>query len=219
MHVEPGPAIIWPTFAAAKRARHERNPVCHHGWCPLRVGRPIGLYGPVRPAEGRATALPDGPHETGAFEAALAVLGRMHFSIDKADANAGVIRTHPLPAGQFFEFWRSDNVTLRDQVEANLHSMRRIVWITVVPRSRDLCLDCLVKVQRLNVPSRAVSSSATAYRTLSESTVYAQGLRLSPEQQKAMEWVDLGTDAALGGRILGSIQSELRTAKTGTRWR
>ena len=147
------------------------------------------------------------------FEAAVTVLGRMRFSIDKADPNTGIIRTRPLPAGQFFEFWRGDNVTLRDQIEANLQSLRRTVWITVQPRSKDVCVDCLVRVQRLNMPSRAVSGSATAYRTLSESTAEAQSLRLSPEQQKAMEWVDLGTDTALAGRILGRILGELRAAK------
>ena len=42
-----------------------------------------------------------------AVSAAEAVLRQMHFSIDKADPDAGVVRTFPLTAGQFFEFWRS----------------------------------------------------------------------------------------------------------------
>jgi len=143
------------------------------------------------------------------FEAAMAVLGRMHFSIDKADPKLGVIRTAPLPGGQFFEVWRTDNVGLFDHVQANLHTLRRTVWITVIPRTGDLYVDCLVKVQRLNVPSQAVSSTATAYRSLSESTVYAQGLKLSPEQQKSMQWVDLGDDKALAARILRQIERRL----------
>jgi hypothetical protein len=145
------------------------------------------------------------------FQEALAVLGSMYFSIDKADPKTGVIRTHPLPGGQVFEFWRSDNVTLRNQVEANLHSLRRTVWVTVQPQvGSDVSVDCLVKVQRLNVPSEAVSSSATAYRTLSESTIYGQSLKLSPEQQKAMEWVDIGNDPALAKRIIKRIEARLK---------
>ena len=145
------------------------------------------------------------------FQEALAVLGSMHFSIDKADPRTGVIRTQPLPGGQVFEFWRSDNVTVSNQLEANLHSLRRTVWITIQPQiGQDVSVDCLVKVQRLNFPSQAVSSSATAYRTLSESTAYAQGFRLSPEQQKAMEWVDIGNDPALAGRILRRIEARIR---------
>jgi hypothetical protein len=145
-----------------------------------------------------------------AFDAALAVLGQMDFTIDKADPNTGIIRTNPLPAAQFFEVWRSDNVTLRDQAEANLNSLRRIAWVTITPRAADVCVDCLVRVQRLNVPTQVVTGSATAYRTLSESTVYAQSLRLSPEQQRAMEWMDLGTDAPLAARILARIEGRLK---------
>ncbi len=45
-----------------------------------------------------------------AMQTAEDVLSRMHFTIDKSDAEQGIIRTRPLPAAQFFEFWRSDNV-------------------------------------------------------------------------------------------------------------
>ncbi|HIJ53948.1 MAG TPA: hypothetical protein HPP66_12465, partial [Planctomycetes bacterium] len=59
------------------------------------------------------------------------VLGRMHFTIAKADAEQGLIRTKPLPAAQSFEFWRSDNVGSFNSTEANLHSIRRIVELDI----------------------------------------------------------------------------------------
>jgi hypothetical protein len=150
-----------------------------------------------------------------AFDAALTVLGEMHFTIDKADPNTGIIRTRPLPAAQFFELWRSDNVTLTDQLEANLHSLRRTAWLTIATQGTEVVVDCLVRVQRLNVPSHAVPSSATAYRSLSESTDVAQSLRLSAGQQHGMEWTDLSTDLALANRILARIDHHVK--KTGRR--
>jgi len=168
-----------------------------------------------RPAAGQPLDL---PHADGqrTFDAAVEVLGAMHFSIDKADPNTGLIRTHPLPGAQLFEVWRSDNVTLSDHMEANLHSLRRTAWITVVPQEQGVSVDCLVKVQRLNVPSQAVTGSTTIYRTLSESTPYAQSLRLSAEQQKGMEWVERGTDAALARRILRRIEARLKQTQKKT---
>jgi hypothetical protein len=142
----------------------------------------------------------------------MAVLGEMHFAIDKADPNTGIIRTHPLPAAQFFELWRADNVTLCDQLEANLNSLRRTAWLTIAPMGGDVTVDCLVRVQRLNVPSQAVASSATAYQSLSESAVEGQSLRFSAEQQRAMEWTDLGTDWPLASRILARIERRVRSS-------
>ena len=168
-----------------------------------------------RPHAGTPLVLPEADRHQ-AFEAAMAVLGRMHFRIDKADPNAGLIQTQPLPAAQWFEFWRSDNVTLCNHAEANLHSLRRTVRITLLSQAQGLSLDCQVNVQRLSVPSRTVSSSVTAYQTLSESTVYAQSLKLSPEQEKAMEWVDQGSDTGLASRVLRRKQTALRGPRNET---
>ncbi|UCF17478.1 MAG: hypothetical protein JSW59_08445 [Phycisphaerales bacterium] len=44
------------------------------------------------------------------MEVAEDVLAEMHFVIEKADVQSGLVRTRPLPGAQFFEFWRSDNV-------------------------------------------------------------------------------------------------------------
>jgi len=54
--------------------------------------------------------------------AAEEVLGRMCFTIEKADAAGGIIRTRPLAAAQLLEFWRSDNIGRFNTAEANLHT-------------------------------------------------------------------------------------------------
>jgi len=137
------------------------------------------------------------------------VLGDMHFVIDKADSEVGLIRTKPLPAAQSFELWRSDNVGRYNTTEANLHSIRRIVELKIGTEGRELCIDCEVKTERLSIPEYEVTSSARAYRMFSESTESMQRLRLNPEQRAKMEWIDLGQDRELAAKILKRIEDRL----------
>ena len=151
-----------------------------------------------------------------AMEIAEDVLGQMHFTIEKADAELGVIRTRPLPGAQFFEFWRSDNIGAFNTAEANLHSIRRIVELNIsltpLPLARgkkggQLCIDCDVQVQRLSLPEHEVSSSSRAYKMFSKSTSSVQKLEFTPEQKKDMAWVDLGKDSRLATKILKQIET------------
>jgi len=137
------------------------------------------------------------------------VLSRMHFTIDKADAERGVIRTRPLPGAQFFEFWRSDSVGAFSSAEANLHSIRRIVDLDISDDSEQLCITCDVRVQRLSIPEHYVSSSSRAYEMFSESSSSMQELRLRPEQKEQMAWLDLGEDRKLATVILKQIEEQI----------
>jgi len=83
-----------------------------------------------------------------AMQVAEDVLRGIHFTISKADAEQGIIRTRPLPGAQFFEFWRSDNVGTENSVEANLHSLRRAAELNLTQQDGRLCIGCDVKVQR-----------------------------------------------------------------------
>ena len=51
------------------------------------------------------------------------VLLDMHFSIEKADGEAGYVKTRPLRGGQFFEVWRSDNASEYQYAQSNPHSI------------------------------------------------------------------------------------------------
>lgn len=143
------------------------------------------------------------------MKAAEAVLCEMYFTIEKADAERGYIKTRPLRAKQFFEFWRSDNIGAFNGLEANLHSIRRIVELNVTQREGKLCIGCDVKTQRLNLPQRDVSSSSQAYRMFSKSNSSIQILKLYPEQKRAMAWVDLGADEKLETEILKRIEGRI----------
>jgi len=143
------------------------------------------------------------------MEAAEDVLAEMHFNIEKADIDSGVIRTRPLPGAQFFEFWRSENVGADNSLAANLHSIRRTVELTVSQREGKLCIACDVRVQRLSIPEHQVSSSARVYKMFSRSKPSLQRLALNPEQEEEMAWIDLENDTLLATEILKRIEARI----------
>jgi hypothetical protein len=145
-----------------------------------------------------------------AMQTAEDVLSRMHFTIDKADAEQGVIRTRPLPAAQSFEFWRTDNVGSFNSTEANLHSIRRTAELHISQEGGQLCINCDVKVQRLSMPERRVTTSGRAYEMFTSSIQSMQMLRLHPEQKEGMAWIDLGSDKQLATDILKQIEKQLK---------
>jgi len=143
------------------------------------------------------------------MEVAEDVLANMYFTIEKADAQSGLIRTRPLPGAQFFEFWRSDNVGADNTLAANLHTIRRTVTLDISQQNEQLCIGCNVQVQRLSLPERQVSSSARVYGMFSQSSQSLQRLKLNPEQKNEMAWIDLGRDSRLEAEILKRIETGL----------
>ncbi len=137
------------------------------------------------------------------------VLGQMHFTIEKADIESGLMRTKPLPGAQFFEFWRSDNIGSDNSLQANLHTIRRTVELNISQEANQLCIRCDVRVQRLSLPERQISSSARAYEMFSRSSASLQRLTLNPQQQKYMAWIDLDNDVPLADEILRRIEEKV----------
>jgi len=143
------------------------------------------------------------------MEVAEDVLAEMHFNIEKADIDSGLIRTRPLPGAQFFEFWRSDNVGSENSLAANLHTIRRTVELNISQRDGELCLGCDVRVQRLSIPERQLSSSSRVYQLFSESNPSLQRLTLNPEQKEEMAWINLDNDTRLAAEILKRIEARI----------
>ncbi len=144
-----------------------------------------------------------------AVDAAEIVLRQMRFSIEKADARAGIVTTAPLTGGQFFEFWRSDNVGLDATLEANLHTLRRSVQMDFDRVDDQVRIRCTIRVQRLSLPENEVASVSQAYRIYSRSTPTMQRLDLNPSQREAMSWIDLGDDPKLSAEILRKITQNI----------
>jgi hypothetical protein len=136
------------------------------------------------------------------MDAAQRVLEDMHFTIEKADLDAGYISTRPLAAQQFFELWRSDTVGCGNFAEANLHSVTRTAEINVAPQDDDFCLTCKVATRRLSVPDREISSATELPKVFTKSAGGLQTLQLGRDAV----WMDMGNDPALEARILERIQ-------------
>ncbi|MDO8303025.1 MAG: hypothetical protein Q7T18_07275 [Sedimentisphaerales bacterium] len=144
-----------------------------------------------------------------AMDAAQKTLEDMHFTIEKADANAGYISTRPLPAGQFFEPWRSDTVGCSNFAEANLHSVIRIAQINVTPQNGDVCIECTVETRRLSMPQREVNSATELMGAFSRNSRGSQSLKLSKGKKEAAVWMDMGPDAQLQAKILELIGKQI----------
>jgi len=149
-----------------------------------------------------------------AMQIAEDVLAKMHFTIEKSDAETGFIRTRPLPGAQFFEFWRSDNIGPFNSAEANLHSIRRIAELNISQDGEKLYIDCNVKTQRLNLPERQITSSTRVYEMFSQSSPSMQKLRLNKQQKTDVVWVDLEQDKQLATEILNRISSMLDVSRS-----
>lgn len=144
-----------------------------------------------------------------AMLAAEDILAKMHFTIDKADTELGIITTRPLSSAQFFEFWRSDVVGIKQALEANIHTTRRIVKVNFAQGAQDLCIDCTVSVYRLTLPEHSISSSAKAYALFSKSTQQMQTLEPHQKQREGMVWAHAGKDPDLAMLILDKIKQQL----------
>ncbi len=137
------------------------------------------------------------------------VLANMHFTIEKADIQSGVIRTRPLSGAQFFELWRSDNVGPDNSFQANLHTIRRIAELDISQNAGQLRIGCVVRVQRLSLPEREIRSSARGYEMFSRSSSLVQRLELHPEQEKNLAWIELRNDVPLAKEILSRIEARV----------
>jgi hypothetical protein len=141
-----------------------------------------------------------------AMQIAEDVLAKMHFKIEKADYESGIIRTKPLPGAQLFELWRKDNVGGYNTAEANLHSIRKIVHFYITEKDTRLSIDCNVQVQRLTMePGKHAGSSILGWEP---------GLL---KRTTGVTWTDLGKDAKLATEILKRIQKRIVTSKNSTK--
>jgi len=145
-----------------------------------------------------------------ALDIARDVLGRMNFTIDKLDAESGYIRTRPLPAAQFFEFWRDDTIGKAGVLEANLHTIRRTVEINITKQTSGVCVECRVGAERLSVSDFEEKNQSDVYSSFSNRQIKSHGRNLVLNASKKV-WIDLGPDARLETKILKRIESE--TAK------
>jgi hypothetical protein len=153
-------------------------------------------------------------NKTQAMEIAEDILVKMHFTIDKANNEIGLIKTKPLTGAKSFEFWRSDSVGANNQLLSDLHSIRRIVELNITEQNNGLNIACNAEVYRLSLPEREIRSSAHAYDLFSTSSSGLQKMLITPEQKADMTWIDLGKDQQLAAEILKRIEQQIKAKQT-----
>ncbi len=142
------------------------------------------------------------------MEIAEDILVRMHFVIEKYDIDAGFIKTKPLSGAQYFEFWRKDNASSVNAVEANLHSIQRSVQLGIADNARGLCLKCDVNVKRLSIPEEEFLRMSQMGGTFTSGRAFKMSLRMDSEKAEEMVWIDLGPDPSLERKILSLIEQK-----------
>ena len=146
------------------------------------------------------------------WTACLASLEDRGLTVDRQDRRFGVIVSEPVVGKQFFEFWRNDAVSSDDTMTSSLHTVRRIVSISVVsqgPGQFEVSVEA--QAQRASIPADQLDNTAEAFEMLR-----SQGVPASPSRRDYVRpqtepvWVDIGREHALERYILEDIARRLR---------
>lgn len=95
-----------------------------------------GCQAPPQPTGPTAMVLDLADYD-GFVDSAMTILRERHFGIDRGDRRAGVIVSHPATGAQWYEFWREDSLGPYQLLESSLHTLRRIVTVTIEPGDAD----------------------------------------------------------------------------------
>jgi hypothetical protein len=150
--------------------------------------------------------------KTSAMTAGENVLEDMHFTIEKFDDEAGIIRTAPLSGAQSFELWRSDSVSSFNRTEADVQSVRRIVEVNVIEQNNQICINCKATTQRLSMP-QGISTDEQGYGTIIKSRSSFANLQPTSKQKADISWINLGRDSQLETEIISRIETRLQADK------
>ncbi|MBN8596854.1 MAG: hypothetical protein J0L78_04180 [Planctomycetes bacterium] len=177
---------------------------------------------------GCATHSPDVPvpaaEYADAFTAARDVLHSYRFTLDRVDARAGVLTTHPSQSAGFFTPWSRNESTLGQEWEDTIHDQQRRVEIVFSPaiaestgpdlrtdqarehasdlleQPRDTTARVAVFIERIYQFGWRPNTKSTVLMSLTEDTQPGAPSRVV---------VDISEDPALAGRIASEIQSLL----------
>lgn len=149
-----------------------------------------------------------------AVAAADQVLAGMHFRFETIDEQRGILRARALPAAQFFELWRADNVTGKQAFEANIHSIRRTATIQITEENKRICIDCTVTVHRLSRPEPLDVSQMRAFSIFAREKSDITRIEYQ-RQEEPVRWIDLGRDSKLEAEIINLIIRNLQKGTEG----
>jgi len=149
---------------------------------------------------------------TKAFDLSEGVLRDFNFTVNKQDPNTGYISTRPLPGGQFFEFWRKDNVGSYNQLQSSIQSIRRTVELKMDEQAGNLCVACNVRLERLSLSEPPEEVRGLQFDRFTGRRIKTAAMKMELEPGQAA-WIDLGTDTKLESVILGKIEQAAKKLK------
>ena len=138
------------------------------------------------------------------MHAAKDTLEAKKFTIEKFDIENGYIVTRPMRGSQFFEIWRGDNVGAENAGMSNLHSLQRIVEVELLSGDSDWCVSCYAHLQRLSMNNEKEGTMADSYARYTSSSTSI--MKLTPDINADIDWIEMGRDTALENDILQKIK-------------
>jgi hypothetical protein len=135
------------------------------------------------------------------------ILTDMRFTLVRPSSRPGVLVTEPLTGDTWFEFWRDDTVGNDQRIESSLHTVRRVVTVTVTLQGGGSEVAVRVVKSRASAPGLAPENITYSLDLFdaSNSELVRQD-ELVPSHYK---WVPLGRDEALEQVLLERIKTTL----------
>jgi hypothetical protein len=132
------------------------------------------------------------------------------FIVDREQYRDGLLTSEPLVSKQFFEFWRTDAVTVHDVAESSLATMRRIVRFEVT-KQKDGSYDMVPKVlvERFESTERRLTAFNQYHESFTAPRTYMDEPDESGVQLAADYWYVVRRDSDLEKDLANSIKRRL----------
>lgn len=158
------------------------------------------------------------PDRDAFIDTTLTLLRELDLPPRRVDRERGMVVSQPSTSGQWFEFWRGDSRGAYQLFESSLHTMRRIVTISIEPESptpgrpntETHKLDVAVEKERYSAPERQVTTASGALAIYNERLPTEEGLRGGASRGE--HWTPLGRDLLLEEYLLERILERTRAA-------
>lgn len=140
------------------------------------------------------------------WERTVDVLHDFHFEMAGENRFSRVIETEYRTGSGVLEPWHQDSVGLENRLESTLQSVRRKVFVRLIPdeAGRGYLVSVEAYKELEDLPGVAANSPGGA--TFQESTPLQRDLNLVVGQSAPSGWVPAGRDVALEQRLLQSLQ-------------
>ena len=141
------------------------------------------------------------------FERAVDVLHRYHFEVARENRLAHQIETRPRVGSGVLEPWHSDSVGVDNRLESTLQSVRRRVFVNIVPDQANGGYLVAVEAHKELEDLHGIAGNSTGAATFAALTPLDRDLKPVVGQIGTSEWVPAGRDGSLEQSLLQSLSS------------